>query len=161
MIVPGSRFVYATGRLVFWSPGNDLANQGCDDVLVDAVGKIAVANPRHAPYGAAAIAHMKSKPWYGDVSERLVYGENIAQTFQFVATGNAQYGFVALSQLAADKRKNVPCIIDAQPVAPLTQEGVVLRRAMDSAAARAFVEFLKSRGAREIIASYGYEVDAR
>ena len=155
LIAPGSRFAYATGALVLWSAEGAVEN--CLAYLdVSGRDKIAIANPAHAPYGMVAFAHLKEQ--HGDESfvDKLVYGENIAQTYQFVATGNAAFGFIALSQLSAAERATARCVIRGREI--LRQEAVILARAANSSAAEAFARFLQSAEARDIIASHGYEL---
>ena len=116
--------------------------------------KIAIANPLHAPYGIAAMKYLERQPWYDNISDNLVYGESVAQAYQFVATGNAEYGFVALSQLLGARRDTELCgIVDKNE---LRQEAVILARAADSESAQEFVDFLRSGAAREVIESRGY-----
>lgn len=155
LIVPGSRFVYAIGALAFWSSDRDL--DGCTAVLRQMTnGKVAVANPAHAPYGKAAVEFLKQASLYDVVADRLVFGENIAQTYQFVATGNADYGFVALSMLSDEQRRNVRCGITMNDV--LRQEAVLLGPAVASEPAQRFMTFLKSPAAHRIIRLRGYHV---
>ncbi|MDX1509212.1 MAG: molybdate ABC transporter substrate-binding protein [Woeseiaceae bacterium] len=153
LIAPGSRFVYAIGALAFWSASRDLGN--CAAVLLKAGhGKVAIANPAHAPYGKAALEYLQVNGLYEHVVDDLVYGENIAQAFQFVATGNADYGFVALSLLSDDQRQNVQCGIRMDDL--LRHEAVVLKRAATSGSAAQFVRFLHSEAAQRTIRLHGY-----
>ena len=154
LAVPESRFTYATGKIVLFSKAPGLVVG--PDVLTDsAIHKIAIANPRTAPYGAAAVAAMKALGLFDAVSVRIVQGNNIAQAFQFVETGNAEIGFVALSQIARNadgSRWEVP--EDLYPA--IAQDAVLLKRGAGNPAASAFLAFLKGPEAREIAASFGY-----
>ncbi len=154
LAVPGSRFTYALGRLVLWSPSPQ---------RVDAAGKVlaggeyrflAIANPDTAPYGAAARAVLEALGLWPAVQGRLVQGENIGQTFQFVASGNAELGFVALSQTIGHGGSRWVVPPDLYP--PIGQQAVLLTAGRDNPAARAFLDFLQSETARQQIAGAGY-----
>ena len=156
--VPDKRFTYAIGTLVLWS-----AQPG----YVDAQGAVlkagdfkhlAIANPKLAPYGAAAMQAMDKLGATAVVQPRLVQGENIAQTFQFVSTGNAQLGFVALSQVMVDGkiRSGSAWQVPANLHDPIRQDAVLLNPGKDSAAAAALLTYLRSDKAKAIIQSYGY-----
>lgn len=159
LAVPGTRFTYAVGRLVLYSG---------DPALVDAEGavlgrpgafaKLALANPKTAPYGSAAVEAMTKLGVYEGVKDKLVQGDNIAQTHQFVATGNAQLGFVALSQVMADD-KGSKWVVPADLHAPIKQDAVLLKTGAASVAAKAFLAYLKGDRARAAIAKYGYGID--
>ncbi|MFO1393860.1 MAG: molybdate ABC transporter substrate-binding protein [Steroidobacteraceae bacterium] len=165
--VPGTRFTYAIGRLVLWVPqwhgGADLRA-----ALADAGVKIvAIAKPTAAPYGAAAMETLRSLGLDRDDSRRIVQGENVAQAFQFVATGAADAGFVAASQVldyeAGTGRKLGGGVIAVDPAlhAPIEQQAVLLARARANADARALLEFLKSAEAQRLIESAGYSLPLR
>ena len=156
--VAHSRFTYAIGTLVLWSaqPGTVDAK---GDVLKSGDFKhLAIANPKLAPYGAAALQVMEKLGVATALQPRLVQGENIAQTFQFVSTGNAQLGFVALSQVMADGkiRSGSAWQVPASLHEPIRQDAVLLMPGKDSAAASALLTYLRGRKARAIIQSYGY-----
>ena len=154
-IVEGSRFTYAEGVLAFWSSTRDVRN--CMAVLGNLGDeKIAIANPVHAPYGIAAMNYLQQQPWFEDIADNLVYGENVAQAFQFVATGNADYGFVALSSLIAEQKVGTSCNVAANDA--LLQEAVILSRAGESDDAHKFAAFLASDTARTIISDSGYKL---
>jgi molybdate transport system substrate-binding protein len=157
LAVPGSRFTYAVGKLVLWSP---------DTAFVDAQGKVleqgefhhlAIANPKLAPYGLAAREVLQARGLWNDMDKRLVRGENIGQTFQFVASGNAELGFVAMSQLMRPGQAVEGSHWDVPPAlyGPIEQQAVLLK---DKEAARAFMSFVRSAAAIRIIRDYGYEV---
>lgn len=156
--VAQSRFTYAIGTLVLWSaqPGTVDAK---GDVLKSGDFKhLAIANPKLAPYGAAALQVMDKLGVATALQPRLVQGENIAQTFQFVSTGNAQLGFVALSQVMADGkiRSGSAWQVSAHLHEPIRQDAVLLMPGKDSAAASALLTYLRGDKARAIIQSYGY-----
>ena len=159
LAVDASRFTYAIGKLALWSkqPG-----------LVDAQGlvlksgtfdKIAVADPKLAPYGAAAVEVMTHLGVLNTLRPKFVQGENIAQTHQFVATQNAQLGFVAMSQVMADGRlvEGSVWAVPATLYSPLRQDAVLLNKGQGNAAAAALLQYLKGDKARAVIRGYGYE----
>lgn len=157
---PGTLYEYAIGRIVIWMPAKanvDLANFGWKALLLDDVEKIAIANPAHAPYGRAAVAALQNAGIYRQVRGKLVYGENISQAAQFVQSGNAQAGIVALSlaispAMKDGKRWDIPT--DAYP--PIEQGSVILKGAQDKEAARAFMAFVKSDAGQKILERYGF-----
>jgi len=156
--VPGTRFTYATGQLVLWSakPGF-VDDQGA--VLKDGhFDKIAIANPKNAPYGAAAVETMDKLGLQAALQPKLVTGESIGQAYSFIATGNAELGFVALSQvLQAGKLKSGSMwIVPASLHTPIVQDAVMLKRAQDNPAAKAWLDLLRSPRGKELIRSYGY-----
>lgn len=156
-----SLYQYAVGRLVLWVPSNsalDIEHQGMNALLDASVKKVAIANPQHAPYGRAAVAAMKHSGVYDRVAGRLVLGENISQAAQFVESGNAQAGFVALAHAAAPgmrgKGKYWEVPPDAYP--PLAQGVVVLSHAQDKNEAAQFLEYIKTKEAAELFRKYGF-----
>lgn len=162
--VRGSRATYATGTLVLWSGDQALAGRECREVLQRGDYRhLAIANPATAPYGAAAKRFLEEAGLWEAARERAVYGENIAQTLQFVATGNATLGFVAEQQL---RQRGLPPTICEWPVpvsdgARLDQQLVLLGTAAGNDAAREFVNFLASEQASRIIERSGYGVPGR
>jgi molybdate transport system substrate-binding protein len=159
LALPGTRFTYATGRLVLWSPSAGAFENGETWVKTLAFSRAAIANPDIAPYGRAAREVLERLGVWEVAQSRLVRGENIAQTFQFVATGNADAGFVALSQVRAWRKD--PGSLWEIPRAyyePVVQQAVLLENGVDNRAARAFLEFLASPEARRVIAAAGYGV---
>lgn len=156
--VAGSRFTYATGRLVLWSRQPGLVDDQGAILRSGTFERIAMANPRLAPYGAAAIETMTRMGVLADLQPRIVHGDNIAQTFQFVATGNAQLGFVALSQVMSEGRiaQGSAWIVPGNLHAPIRQDAVLLTTGKDNPAAAALLSFLKGEKARAVIRSYGY-----
>jgi molybdate transport system substrate-binding protein len=159
---PGTLYEYALGRIVIWMPADtrvDLSKLGWKTLLDPSIQKIAIGNPEHAPYGRAAVAALRSAGVYEQVRAKLVYGENIAQAAQFVASGNAQAGILALSlaispPMRRGKRWEIPAIMHP----PIEQAAVILKSAKDRDGARAFLTFLKSAEARKILESYGFSV---
>ncbi|MCM2252240.1 MAG: molybdate ABC transporter substrate-binding protein [Ramlibacter sp.] len=157
--VAGSRYTYATGRLVLWSAQPGLVDDKGEVLARGDFRHIALANPTLAPYGAAAVETLTRLNLLERLRPRFVLGENISQTFQFVATGNAPLGFVALSQVTVDGRigRGSGWVVPAALHAPIRQDAVVLTRGKDSAAAAALAAFLRGERARAIIRSFGYE----
>ena len=154
LAVAGSRFTYATGRIVLYSTDPALVT-GPETLREGDFTRLAIANPVTAPYGAAAVEGMKALGVYEAVADRIVQGNNIAQTYQFVATGNAEVGIVALSQVAGHawgSRWLVPEDLHS----PVSQDAVLLASAADNAAARAFLAFLRGPAAAAVKARYGY-----
>jgi len=157
LAVPDTRFTYAVGRLALWSPRDGLVD-GEGQILKSAGFRyLAIANPDLAPYGRAAEEVLASLGLWQDLQRRMVRGENIGQTFQFVVTGNAELGFVALSQVAAVATTISPGSLWRVPqnlYDPIEQQAVLLR---DTDAARAFLAFVRSEEARSIIRDHGYQ----
>lgn len=154
--VPGTRFTYAIGELVIWAPGRERLD--LPSVLTSpAIRRIAIANPRLAPYGRAARESLEALGLWEAVRPRLVRGENIAQAFQFVYSGNADVGLIANAQLVAHAR-NAPGSrwpVPSELHGPIEQQGVLLR---NTPAGRAFVDFLRSDAGRAAIRKAGYRV---
>ncbi len=157
--IRGTRFTYAIGRLVLWS-----ATPGCVDPAGDVLrqarlDRLAIADPRLAPYGAAAMEVLERLGLLQQWRSRLVQGESIAQAWQFVASGNAPLGFVALSQVQVDGQisKGSAWVVPAHLHAPLRQDAILLPAGRGQAPALALLEFLRSPQARAIIRAYGYE----
>jgi molybdate transport system substrate-binding protein len=158
--VTGARFTYATGRLVLWSAQPGLVDGKGEILRRGTFRHIAIANPKLAPYGSAAMQVMTGLGVLPALQPKIVQGDNISQAFQFIATGNAQLGFVALSQVASDGRiaKGSGWIVPAQLHSPIRQDALLLRSGKDNPAAVALVTFLKSEKARVLIRSFGYEL---
>ena len=158
--VAGSRFTYATGQLVLWSAKPGLVDDEGAVLKHGNFGKIAIANPKNAPYGAAAVEAMEKLGLAATLQPKLVTGESIGQTFNFIATGNAELGFVALAQvLEGGKLKSGSMwVVPAQYHAPIIQDAVILKRAANNPAAKAWMELLKTPQSKELIRSYGYAV---
>ena len=159
--VPGTRATYATGSLVLWSRDQRLRGRNCREVLQRGdYDRLALANPQTAPYGKAARQFLASVELWEDASPRVVYGENILQTLQFAATGNATLGFVAASLMGHPNLPSTVCMwrVPESSHAPLEQQVVLLQRGVDNGAARNFVAYLASERAQAIIEGDGYRV---
>ena len=158
--VPGSRFTYAIGTLALWS-----AKEGYVDshglVLRDsAFQHLAVANPKTAPYGLAALQTLTRLGLKQALAKKLVEGQNIAQTHQFVASGNAELGFVALSQIYQNGQitGGSAWLVPSEMHDPIRQDALILAKGKDNPAARALVEYLRGAKAAEVIRAYGYQL---
>jgi molybdate transport system substrate-binding protein len=157
-IVPGSRFTYAIGTLVLWSAKEGYL-EGKEAVLKKGdFQKLAIANPKTAPYGAAAIEALTRLGLLDTLRPKFVQGENITQTHQFIATGNAELGFVALSQVYKEGKitGGSAWIVPANLHEAIRQDAVILVKGADNPAAKALVDYLKGPKAAAIIKSYGY-----
>jgi molybdate transport system substrate-binding protein len=159
---PETLYKYALGRIVIWTRADanaDVAKQGWNLLLDVGVQKIAIANAEHAPYGRAALAALQKAGIYEQVKSKLVYGENISQAAQFVQSGNAQAGIVALSLAVSPgmkdgKRWEIPT--DMHPA--IEQGAIILRAAKNKAQARAFLQFVKSADGRATLGKSGFTV---
>ncbi len=158
-----SLYRYAVGRLVLWVPNGvpvDVQKLGIQALLDPAVKKIAIANPLHAPYGRAAEAALKHFGVYDQISSKLVLGENISQTAQFVESGNAQAGLIALSHALSPATKDkghywtVP--LDAYPT--LNQAAVVISKSKQPAAARKFLDYVRGPESTSLLRAYGFSL---
>ena len=157
--VLGSRFTYAVGRLVLWSKNSKLPLKNDLQVLNHKNFRyLAIANPKTAPYGKAAEQVLRKKGFWEKIQNRLVRGENISQTFQFVMTGNADIGLIALSQLRKNQGRGFSWIIPQEWHDPIRQQGILLKRAKTNKAARQFLNFIKSNRIQKQIESYGYSL---
>lgn len=159
LAIEGTRFTYAKGKLALWSPEPDAFDNPETFLKSSNFNRIAIANPKTAPYGLAAQQVMEHIGVWKSLQPKLVRGDSIAQTFQFTATGNTEIGFVALSQLTAWKEsEGTQWTIPQSYYAPIEQQAVLLKKGADNQAAKAFLDFLKSDEARAVISSYGYGV---
>lgn len=160
LAAPGSRFTYAVGKLALWSARDGYVDGKGDILKTGNFRHLALANPKTAPYGAAAMEAMAKLGVLAAVQPRFVQGENISQAHQFVATGNAELGFVALSQVYKDGRfvAGSGWIVPANLYDPIRQDAVILAKGRDKPAATALAQYLKGDKARAIIKSYGYEL---
>jgi molybdate transport system substrate-binding protein len=156
--VAGTRFTYAVGTLVLWSAKPDFVDAKGDILNKGSFNKLAIANPKTAPYGAAAIETLSKMKLLAAVQPKFVQGENIAQTFQFASTGNADLGFVALSQVFKDGKLTAGSawIVPGAMHEPILQDAVILGKGKDNPAAKAFIDYLKTPRAHAIITSFGY-----
>jgi molybdate transport system substrate-binding protein len=157
LAVPGSRFTYAIGKLVLWSKVPGLVD-GEETLKAASFAKLSICNPAAAPYGAAAVEAMKALKVYEALQPKLVEGATITQAYQFVETGNAELGFVALSQLTRSEAGS-RWLIPQELYAPIRQDAVLLESGASNEAATGFIAFLKSPEARAIIERYGYVLD--
>lgn len=158
LTVPGSRFLYATGQLVLWSARPDLVDKQGQLLRQDGWRRLAVANPRTAPYGAAAMQTLAQLGLTQALAPRLVQGESIAQTYNFAHTGNAELAFVALSQVLEGGRlkSGSMWVVPAQYHEPIRQDAVLLKRGARNEAARALVKLMQSPAGQDLIRSFGY-----
>lgn len=158
--VPGQRFTYASGKLALWSKQADLVDDKGEVLRSNRFNKLALADPKLAPYGAAAIEVLTHLGLLPTVRDKLVQGESIGQTFQFVNTENAPLGFVALSQIWVDGRitQGSAWVVPQHWYTPLKQDAVLLNPGKDNAAAQALMKYLQSERAQSIIRSYGYDL---
>jgi molybdate transport system substrate-binding protein len=158
LTAPGSRFTYATGALVLWSNQPGFVDANGDILRSDKFKHLALANPKLAPYGAAAVETLRALNLYDALQDKIVRGENINQTYQFIATGNAPLGFVALSQVM---RKGVITSgsawrVPAKLYTPIHQDAVILANARAKVGAALFARYLQGDEARSILRDYGY-----
>jgi molybdate transport system substrate-binding protein len=161
---PGALREYAVGHIVIWTPRDSEINpakDGWQSLLDQRVKKIAIANPEHAPYGRAAVAAMRKAGLYEQVKDKLVYGENISQAAEFVQSGNAQVGIVALSLAISPAMKNGnKWQIPADSYPPITQTAVILRASKNKDVARRFLDCVSGPQGREILQRSGFTVPA-
>lgn len=160
LTVPGSRFTYAVGTLVLWSarpgfvdPKGEVLSKGTFD-------KLSIANPKLAPYGTAAIEVLTKKGLLAAVQPKLVQGENISQAYQFVSTGNADLGFVALSQVMQDGRisSGSAWVVPDNLHSPIRQDAVLLLKGKGNQAAEGLANYLKTDKVKAVIRKYGYGI---
>ena len=158
--VPGSRFTYAIGKLMLWSAQPGYVDSQGAVLKKGQFQHLAIANPKTAPYGAAAMEVLTHLNLLDAVQPKLVTGENIAQAHQFVATGNAQLGFVALSQVMENGKLTGGSgwQVPTKLYEPIRQDAVILAKGKDQPAAEALMKYLKGRKATAIIKSYGYDL---
>ena len=154
----GSRFTYAIGSLVLWSAKPGFVDANGDVLRSTRFAKLAIANPKTAPYGRAAIETLTKLGLLASIETKFVQGENIAQTFQFVQTGNADLGFVALSQVMRDGKisEGSAWRVPAKLHEPIRQDAILLSTARGNAAAAALLEYLRTEQAQSVIRSFGY-----
>ena len=160
LTVPGSRFTYAIGNLVLWSAQPSYVDAKGDVLKKGQFNKLALANPKLAPYGKAAVEVLTGMGLLDPLAPKFVQGENIAQTWQFVSTGNADLGFVALSQVMKDGKiaSGSAWIVPGKLHTPIRQDAVILSAGKGNAAAEALMKYLKGDKAKAIIRSYGYDI---
>lgn len=158
--VAGSRFVFALGKLVLWSATPGLVDDQGNVLSSGSFKHIALADPKLAPYGLAAMEVLKTLGLSEKLQPLIVLGENIAQTQQFISTGNAELGFVALSQVSENGKiaSGSGWIVPADRYAPIKQSAVLLNLGAENPAAKALLDYLKSPAALAIIEKYGYDL---
>jgi len=158
--VSGTRFTYAIGRLVLWSRRPGVVDDKGEVLRSGSFERIALADPKLAPYGAASVEVLTGLGLMSVLAPRIVQGENIAQTYQFVATGNAALGFVALSQVFADGKltQGSAWTVPASLYTPIRQDALVLNAGKDKAATSALMAYLRNDKARAMIRSFGYDL---
>ena len=161
--IAGTRFTYAIGRLALWSKNPLLVDDKGQVLLSNATDKnsfkkIAIADPKLAPYGAAAIEVLGRMDALAKLTPKLVQGDSIGQAFQFVMTENAELGFVALSQISIDGRitQGTAWVVPQNLYTPLKQEAVLLPLGKNNAAALALMKYMRTDRAQAIIRAYGY-----
>lgn len=156
-----TQFTYGTGKLVLWSTTPNPESSLTEVLTTSQAKHLAIANPKTAPYGAAAVDVLKKMGLFDRWSPRFVQGENIAQTLQFVSTGNAELGFVAMSQVMQNGRFTTGAgwVVEPNLYAPLKQDAILLKNGETNKAALALLDYLKSTAARTLIEQYGYGVD--
>src|SRR5258707_13732318 len=157
----GTLYEYAVGQIVIWTPANakvDVAKHGWNALQDSSVEKIAIANPDHAPYGRAAVAALQKAGIYDQMKTKLVYGENISQAAQFVQSGNAQAGIVAMSLAVSPAMRDGKQWVIPPEMYPLIEQGaIILKDAKNQEAAKAFLDFVKSSAGSSMLAKYGFE----
>ncbi|MDR0274659.1 MAG: molybdate ABC transporter substrate-binding protein [Burkholderiaceae bacterium] len=164
LAVPGSRLTYAVGRLALWSATPGLVDDQGKVLGSGRFGKLAIANPKLAPYGAAAWQTLEKLGLAEQLRPKLVMGESIGQTYQFVASGNAALGFVALSQVMEGGKPvagGSPWIVPESLHAPIVQDAALLKRGANNPAARAWMALLESTAAQDVMRGYGYAAPKR
>jgi molybdate transport system substrate-binding protein len=148
------------GRIVLWSPSRDAGKMTLADLADPPIRKIAIANPQHAPYGKRAEEALRAAGVWEKVEHKLVYGENVAQAAQFVQTGNAQVGIIALSLALSPElaKQGSYALFPDKLHQPLEQGFIITRRAADNSLAQAFARFVAGKEARAIMARYGFSL---
>jgi len=156
--VPASSFTYAVGRVALWSPDPQAITDGPAYLRAAPFRHLAIGNPVVAPYGAAAQQAMEKLGVWDGVQDRIVRGDDIGQVYAMVASGAAEAGFVALSAVIAGPKPGSRWVVPADLHAPLRQDAILVTRARANPAAQAFLDFLKTPAAREVITALGYDL---
>ena len=158
--VAGSRFTYAVGRLALWSAKDGYVDAAGNVLKTGDFKHLSIANPKTAPYGAAAVSTLERLGLRDKLQPRFVQGENIAQAWQFASTGNAELGFVAQAQVWRDGKftSGSGWIVPASMHAPIRQDAALLNKGASNPAAQALLQYLRGDKARALIRSFGYEV---
>ena len=157
---PGSRFTYAKGKLVLWSAKVGRVDDKGQVLKAADLGKVAFANPKVAPYGAATVQTIDKLGMTAALTPKLVQGESIGQTYTFASTGNADVGFVAMSQVLEGGRlkSGSMWVVPQELYSPIRQDAVVMQKSASNEAAQALMKLLKSPNIKDLIRSYGYEL---
>jgi molybdate transport system substrate-binding protein len=159
LAVAGTQLSYALGKLVLWSAKAGVVDASDEVLKKGAFEHIALADPKVAPYGAAAVQALKALGVYDALAPKVVTAENITQSYQFISTGNARLGFVALSQVLKDgKIEGSHWLVPARLYQPIRQDAVILEKGRGKPAAEALMKFLKGDKAKAVIRSYGYDL---
>lgn len=160
LAVPGSRFTYAIGALALWSAQPDGVDAEGSVLAAGNFDHLALANPKLAPYGAAALETLERLGLATRLQPKLVFGENIGQAYQFVRSGNARLGFVALAQVMQDGRiaSGSAWIVPAELHSPIRQDAVLLQAGRDSTAAAAFLRYLRTPETAALLRAFGYRL---
>jgi molybdate transport system substrate-binding protein len=154
---PATRATYAFGRLALWVPGRtDKQTINVADLAKPFIKRIAIANPEHAPYGVAAVQALESAKVYASVSKKLVYGENVSDTYRLATSGNADAALVSLSLVIANRAKGQYVVVPANAHTPLEQALVVTATPSRSSSAKAFVSMVSSTAGRTVMRKYGF-----
>ena len=158
--VPGTRFTYATGKVVLWSKKADLVDTNGEILKTGKFDRLALANPKLAPYGAAAMQILEKMNLTKQLGPKLVEASNIGQTFQFVSSGNAALGFVALSQVFENGKlkEGSGWVVPSNLYSPIKQDAVLLTSGKANVAAQALLQYLRRDKAKAIIVSFGYDL---
>lgn len=158
--VPQTRFTYAIGKLVLWSAQPGMVDDKGEVLRKGNFEHLSIANPKLAPYGAAAVEVLHTLKLYAGLEPKFVFGENIAQAHQFVVSGAAPLGFVAMSQVVENGKlkSGSAWLIPTKLYSPIRQDALMLAKGKDKPAAAAFIKYLKGDKARAVIASFGYEL---
>jgi molybdate transport system substrate-binding protein len=156
----GTRFTYAIGKLVLWSAQAGMVDDKGEILKTTGFEHLSIANPKLAPYGLAAVETMKKLNVYGAIEPKLVVGESIGQAQQFVASGAAQLGFVAMSQVfeGGKLKSGSVWVVPGSLYSPIRQDAIALNKGKDKPAVDAFLQYLKSDAAKVVIRSYGYDL---
>jgi molybdate transport system substrate-binding protein len=158
--VTGTRFTYATGKIVLWSKSAELVDDKGEVLKTGKFDKLAIAHPKLAPYGAAAMQVLDKLNLAKQLGPKLVEASNIGQAFQFVSSGNAALGFVALSQVFENGKlkEGSGWLVPSNLYSPIKQDAVLLTSGKENVAAKALLQYLRSDKAKAIIVSFGYDL---
>ena len=161
--LPSTQITYAIGKLVLWSANGEMITNDASILDKNIFKKIAIANPELAPYGKAAIETLNQLGQYNQIQSKIVWGENIAQTHQFVLTGNAQLGFVSASQVMREGKfiEGSGWVVPESLYQPILQDAILLTRGKNSSAAIAFLKYLESTQSQSIIQKFGYGISKK